>query len=321
MRGLENVAAGIEDEVRRLARRRQRCGALTQPLQRGAVELQPRQRGDVPAGLAEFRHAVAATLGQVEILPPHRATRHRQEEARIDAIIARLDAGAAQHAGTCPLTRRFRSVAGPDQVDHAGNHGSRIGFGDAGGLNAGADLDALAASGAGIEHVADAIVQRGFKAEFGHGQTLQRIAKRYPPAGVLPTLEDCACVRPGVAENSGLANEIGPTHRVLRRSNRHETCRNGIGSHACCLDFACPCAGRRSLEGTEAGRRRGDDGTRGRSVRRRTREGLNHGRKHDHAKIQHHGVDDGSAQTRPLRYDNASTFALPLARRDATRSE
>ena len=134
------------------------------------VELHPRQRGDVAAGVAISGDAGAAPRGQVGFLSPHRAARHGEQEARIDAVIAGLDAMAAQHAGGRPFPGSFRAVAAAHEIDHARDDIGGRGPGEVGGRHARTDLDAFAASGAGIEHVVDALVQGGFEAEVGHGR-------------------------------------------------------------------------------------------------------------------------------------------------------
>ena len=168
VRRLQHIAAGVEHEIRHFAGDGHRGGALAEPLECGMIELQPRQRGDVAAGLAISGHAVAAPRGEIGFLPPHRAARHRQQEARVDAVLASLDAIAAQHAGGGPAPGGFRAIAVLHEIDHAGDDFDRRGVGDIGGRNAGADLDAFAAFDAGLQHVASAIVQRRFKTEISH---------------------------------------------------------------------------------------------------------------------------------------------------------
>ena len=168
MRCLEHVATSVEHEIRRFIRGRYRRWALAQPHERCAAKLQARQRGDVAAGLAELDHAVVAAIGEIKILSPHSAPRHRQKEARIDAIVAGLDAGPAQHAGCCPPAGRVRPIAGSQELDDAGHDGLRRFLGDIRRCHTWASLHTFAASGAGIEHVSGAAVQRRLEAELVH---------------------------------------------------------------------------------------------------------------------------------------------------------
>jgi len=161
----ENVAAGIEHEIRCLARRRYGCSSLSQSRQRIAFELQTRQHHDIPAGVAEFRHALAPPLNQLEIVLPDRDTCHGQQKARIDAVVARLDTRTAERARRCPSAGRLGAVARAQDIDDPRYDGGRRRACYVGWLSAWTDFDTLAASRAGIKHIADAIVQRRLETE------------------------------------------------------------------------------------------------------------------------------------------------------------
>ena len=100
------------------------------------------------------------------VVPRHGDPRHAEQEARIDAVVAGLDALAAEHAGIRPFARGFRAVAGAQNVENAADHRDRLGL-DAAGPGDRADLDAFAAARAGVGHRLDACGQRGFES-LGH---------------------------------------------------------------------------------------------------------------------------------------------------------
>jgi hypothetical protein len=159
MRRLEHIAASVKHEVRGLRRRRYRRRFLAEPLQQLAIELQTRQHGHIAAEIAVPLHAEAAPVGQLASGLGEGEACHRQQEARIDAVIAGLDALAAEHARCGPSARRFGSIAAAYDVEHAADDVLRARIRDAGGFHAGADLDTFAAPRAGIEHVRDAFVE------------------------------------------------------------------------------------------------------------------------------------------------------------------
>ena len=120
MRRLQHIAAGVEHEVRRLGRHRSRRRFLAEPLQHR------RHRAAIATAWSTSRlmsrnvvDALAAPLGQFVLAFAHGDARHRQQEARIDAVVARLDALAAEHAGGRPFARSLRPFAGADDVEHA----------------------------------------------------------------------------------------------------------------------------------------------------------------------------------------------------------
>jgi hypothetical protein len=155
VRRLEHVAAGVEHEIRQRVRGGHRDGFLPEPLQEHIVELQAGYVVHVARDLAEILHPVPAPVALRVIVPRHGDARHVQEEARIDAVVARLDAFPAQHAGVRPLARRLRPLPMPQDIDDPVDDRSRLGVHAAGARHR-ADLHALAAARAGIEHGVDA---------------------------------------------------------------------------------------------------------------------------------------------------------------------
>src|SRR5207302_6266409 len=104
------VAAGVEDEIRLLrvfgvAETWAGVGALAEPFQHVAGELHAREHAHVLAELAEVDDTLTPARRRLLALARHGDARHRQQEARVDALVARLDAFAAQHAGTRPAAR------------------------------------------------------------------------------------------------------------------------------------------------------------------------------------------------------------------------
>ena len=117
MRGLQHVAAGVEDDIgRRVARGSARAGsgpasraavaAATAPARCGSSSgTAPRQR--VSSGVA-----VRARAGK--------AARHLHHKARVDAVLAGRDAIAAAAADLAPADRVFIAAAAGDQIDDGG---------------------------------------------------------------------------------------------------------------------------------------------------------------------------------------------------------
>jgi hypothetical protein len=164
MRRLEHIAAGVEHDVRQLfiVRGRPAARPLAEPLQRVVAELQMRQDADVLAHAAEALHAELAALARLGALR-HGEPSHREQEARVDAVVAGLDAFAAQHAGLGPALRLLPAFAQPHYVQHAGHHRLRIGFAQARRARDRTGGEARTARGAGVEHVVDATVEGGLE--------------------------------------------------------------------------------------------------------------------------------------------------------------
>jgi len=106
--------------------------------------------------------AFLAACRQIHGCPGARNARHRQQEARVDAVIAGLDALAGQYAGVGPVLRALGPVAGLQYLDDAADDRLRLvrhlaGPGD------GASLDAFSAARAGVDHLVDAGGKRGFE--------------------------------------------------------------------------------------------------------------------------------------------------------------
>jgi hypothetical protein len=122
MRRPQHIAASVEHEIRQLVAGRRRCTPLTEPLQRGVVELQLRQGGNVTAEIAERLHALAPPFRQFLAGTSHGSTRHRQHETRIDVVVTGLDALTAEHAGRRPDARGIASFAITDDVENSRDH-------------------------------------------------------------------------------------------------------------------------------------------------------------------------------------------------------
>ncbi len=93
----------------------------------------------------------------------------RQQETRIDAVVAGLDALAARHAGLGPFLGFGRALAEAEDVEHAGHHRDRVGVSETRGGRDGTGFEAGAALGAGVEHVVDAAGESVFKSGVLHG--------------------------------------------------------------------------------------------------------------------------------------------------------
>src|SRR5262245_465975 len=127
--------------------------------------------GHLARDLAEAIDALAALLARLQRAPRHRHSRHAEHEPRIDAVVAGLDAFAGEHAGVRPFARRLGAGAGAQNVDDAGDDRARLGF-DAPGSGHRADLDALAAAGAGVRHGGDACLQCALEG-FAHAASVR----------------------------------------------------------------------------------------------------------------------------------------------------
>src|SRR5262249_22963767 len=136
-------------------------GALAEPLQHLAGELHARDHADVLAELAEVSNALAAARRQLLLLARHGDARHREQEARVDALVARLDAFAAEHAAARPFARRLDAGAAAHDVEHAGDDVFRRRR-DARRIGDRAGFDAFAAARARCAHLVGTCVEGGF---------------------------------------------------------------------------------------------------------------------------------------------------------------
>ena len=127
--------------------------------------------------LAEAVDALPPPLRRLISVSRHRDPRHAKHEARIDAVVAGLDAFAGKHAGIRPLARGLRAVTGAQDVDDAGDHRDGLGV-HAAGAGDRADFDAFAAAGAGVRHRLDACGQRGFESGGHAGHELSSANSR-----------------------------------------------------------------------------------------------------------------------------------------------
>src|SRR5215831_162571 len=108
MRSLEDVAAGIEYKVRSFARL---CGrAILQTLvdilakarEVCLIELHARKNVHPIGNQAKILNALSAAIPRLECLPGNGDARHRQQEARVDAIIACRDAVTSKRTAFGP---------------------------------------------------------------------------------------------------------------------------------------------------------------------------------------------------------------------------
>ena len=166
MRRLEHVAARVEDEVGRLRGLAVVVCLLTEPRQHRLVELQARDMGDVTRDLAEALDPLTALLRPLLLLAGHGQARHAQQEARIDAVVAGLDAFPAEQARVRPIARGLRPLAGAQDLDNAVDDAARRGVNSAGARDR-AHFHAFAAAGARVRHRVHACRQRRFKG-LGH---------------------------------------------------------------------------------------------------------------------------------------------------------
>ncbi len=163
VRRLQHVAAGVEHEVRPLRRRaraeaRASVGHLSEPLEQRIVELHLGEIVHVAIDQAERLDAALAQLGRRRLRLGHGGARDREQEARVDAVVARAHAVPAHHAGVGPVARSLIAGAAAQDVDDAVDHGARR-RGDAAWFCHRTGLDALAATRAGVEHRVDAVGQ------------------------------------------------------------------------------------------------------------------------------------------------------------------
>ena len=131
---------------------------------------------DVARHFAKTFDAAAAHRHGVVLGARHGGPRHAKEKARIDAVVAGLDAVAGAHAAGRPVARRFAAFTAAQNVDDAADDAGRIvarrGF-QPGGAGDRAGLDAFAATGAGVDHGVDAGLQGGLEG-LGHDGQLFR---------------------------------------------------------------------------------------------------------------------------------------------------
>jgi hypothetical protein len=94
VRCLEHVAAGVEHEIRRLARGAHRSRLLAEPRQHFVVELKLREDRNFAAEIAVFFQRLLPPRRQVAVSLGHRNAGHPQQKARVDAFVASGDAFA-----------------------------------------------------------------------------------------------------------------------------------------------------------------------------------------------------------------------------------
>ena len=118
----------------------------------------------------------------------HLDARHIEQEARIDAVVAGLDAFAGQEAPARPFARGLVAFAVAHDVDDAVDDVHRILpllDRQTGGFRGRADLDTFAATGASVRHGVGARLQRGLERSglwlLGHKR--QRSAESGPIEG------------------------------------------------------------------------------------------------------------------------------------------
>jgi hypothetical protein len=168
VRGLEHIAAGVKHEVRRLDGRGNRRRFLTQSFEHFRIELQARKHCHSATTVAVPLHALPASFGKLIVRLRDAKPRHGKQETRIDAVVAGFDAFPTLHAGHRPFARCFRTVAGTYQFEDAADDVFGPCFRDAGRLNTRTNLDALAASRAGVEHFFDMFEQSRLEWDLAH---------------------------------------------------------------------------------------------------------------------------------------------------------
>ena len=174
VRRLQHIAAGVEHEVRPLRSRARAetwasVGHLSEPLEQRIVELHLGEIAHVAIDQAERLDAALAQLGRGRLRFGHGGARDREQEARVDAVVAGAHAVSAHHAGVRPVARGFVAAAVAQDVDDAVDHGARRG-GDAARSGDRTGLDALAATRTGVEHRVDAVGQGLFESD-GHADS------------------------------------------------------------------------------------------------------------------------------------------------------
>ena len=167
VRRLEHVAAGIEDEIGRSALRRAGvCAPWPSRSSKRVIELQTRNMLHVVRHFAEAFDAVLALRHGVGFGVHHGDARHVQQEPRIDAVIAGLDAVAGEEAARRPFARGFVALAAPEDVDDAVDDVDgvlQLFRRESGRDGARTDCHAFAATGAGVRHGVGAGLQGGFE--------------------------------------------------------------------------------------------------------------------------------------------------------------
>src|SRR5262245_15478883 len=123
---------------------------------------------DIPADFPKILDTDSPSFGRFVPGTRHRNARHVQEKARVDTVIAGLDAFAAEYAGAGPFSRQIGSFASSDDVENARDRRPGIAARDACGLLDGTGLEALAAGRAGVDHRVNAGSQ-GHCEGAGHG--------------------------------------------------------------------------------------------------------------------------------------------------------
>jgi hypothetical protein len=176
VRRLEHITAGVEHEVRDFSRLRHRCRLLAEPLQHVAIELQTREYSHVPAEITEFPNTLTAPVGELILGLRHRDTRHREQEARVNSVVASLYALTTEHARRSPFARRVGTKAGAHDVEHTTDNVFRTHVADASRPNARTDFDALSTSRASVKHVVDAAAESHLEGDFVHWLQIQHFS-------------------------------------------------------------------------------------------------------------------------------------------------
>src|ERR1700722_18085555 len=125
---------------------------------------------DLLRNVAEAHHAVATLGCRIVFGARHLDLRHVNEKARVYAVAAGLDALAAEHAAVRPVAGSFVALTVTQNVENSGDDADPLaacfGF-EASGAGDRARFNALAATGAGIDHFVDTGLQYGLES-FGH---------------------------------------------------------------------------------------------------------------------------------------------------------
>src|ERR1700704_1560379 len=99
---------------------------------------------DIPAYFPKILDPHPPPLGRFVLRSRHRNTCHVEQKAWIDAVIAGLDAFAAEYAGARPFARQLGTIPGSHDVENACDRGAGVSAGNTCGLLDGAGLETLA---------------------------------------------------------------------------------------------------------------------------------------------------------------------------------
>ena len=123
VRRLEHVAAGVEHEIRRALARR--CGARRPGRAAPAASSSSCRRDSALTSRATLRKSstpLRRCVARSSLALRHGDARHAQQEARIDAVVAGLDAIARRARRHSPICAPPRCPRRPQDIDDAADH-------------------------------------------------------------------------------------------------------------------------------------------------------------------------------------------------------